>query len=123
MRTSNITCQGQRDTETGEPDDAISIKSGSERGWEKRPAMDLARSLPYLASCEADPDASGLPAYVQREFYAYLQCGILAHGFLRLGCDTCPKELLLPVTAHNKNGVDPQTCQVSAHNQCKEKTP
>ena len=23
------------------------------------------------------------------------------------------------VTAHNKNGVDPQTCQVSAHNQCK----
>ena len=48
MRTSNITCQGQRDTETGEPDDAISIKSGSERGWEKRPAMDLARSLPNL---------------------------------------------------------------------------
>ena len=48
MRTSNITCQGQRDTETGEPDDAISIKSGSEGGWEKRPAMDLARSLPNL---------------------------------------------------------------------------
>jgi hypothetical protein len=23
------------------------------------------------------------------------------------------------VTAHNKDGVDPQTCQVSAHNQCK----
>jgi hypothetical protein len=30
---------------------------------------------------------------------------------------------LVFVTAHNKNGVDPQTCQVSAHNQCKEKTP
>src|SRR3989442_3108738 len=51
---------------------------------------------PFLASCEADPDATGLPAYVEREFYAYLQCGILAHGFLRLGCDTCSKELLLP---------------------------
>jgi len=50
----------------------------------------------FLASLDADPDAAGLPAYVQREFYAYLQCGILAHGFLRLGCDTCPKELLLP---------------------------
>jgi len=50
MRTSNITCQGQRDTETGEPDDAISIKSGSEGGWEKRPAMDLARSLPNSIS-------------------------------------------------------------------------
>jgi len=49
----------------------------------------------FLASCEAEPDATGLPAYVRREFYAYLQCGILAHGFLRLGCDTCQKELML----------------------------
>jgi hypothetical protein len=48
----------------------------------------------FLASCEADPDAKGLPTYVQREFYDYVQCGILAHGFLRLGCDTCQKELL-----------------------------
>ena len=24
-----------------------------------------------------------------------LQCGILVHGFLRLGCDTCKKEILL----------------------------
>src|SRR5499426_1728333 len=49
----------------------------------------------FLASLDADPDAKGLPAYVQREFYDYLQCGILAHGFLRLGCDTCHQELLL----------------------------
>jgi len=42
----------------------------------------------FLASLDADPDATGLPAYVQREFYDYLQCGILAHSFLRLGCDT-----------------------------------
>jgi hypothetical protein len=49
----------------------------------------------FLASLDADPDAKGFPAYVQREFYDYLQCGVLAHGFLRLGCDTCHKELLL----------------------------
>src|SRR5215813_5775830 len=49
----------------------------------------------FLASLDADPDARGLPAYVAREFYDYLQCGVLAHGFLRLGCDTCPRELLL----------------------------
>ncbi len=49
-----------------------------------------------LASFEADLDAKGLPAYIQREFYDYLPCGILAHGFLRLGCDTCQRELLLP---------------------------
>jgi len=56
----------------------------------------------FLASLDDDPDATGLPAYVQREFYAYLQCGILAHGFLRLGCDTCPKELLLPFSCKRR---------------------
>src|SRR5215470_6247195 len=56
----------------------------------------------FLASLDADPDATGLPAYVQREFYAYLQCGILAYGFLRLGCDTCPKELLLPFSCKRR---------------------
>src|SRR5712692_1502908 len=49
----------------------------------------------FLASLDDDPDTKGLPAYVQREFYDYLQCGILAHGFLRLGCDTCKHEMLL----------------------------
>lgn len=49
----------------------------------------------FLISLHNDPDAKGLPAYVKREFYDYLQCGILAYGFLRLGCDTCPKETLL----------------------------
>jgi hypothetical protein len=38
--------QGRRDKETGEPDDATSVTSGSEGGWEKRPEVDLARSLP-----------------------------------------------------------------------------
>ena len=44
--TSIIIGQSQRDKETREPDDAIGITSGSEEGREKRPAMDLARSLP-----------------------------------------------------------------------------
>lgn len=48
----------------------------------------------FLASLDDDPNAKGLPAYVQREFYDYLRCGILAHGFLRLGCDSCQKEVL-----------------------------
>ena len=45
MMTSIIIGQSQRDKETREPDDAISIPSGSEEGREKRPAMDLARGL------------------------------------------------------------------------------
>jgi len=31
----------------------------------------------FLASCEAGADATGLPAYVQREFYASLRCGVV----------------------------------------------
>src|SRR2546428_442646 len=49
----------------------------------------------FLASLDDDPNAKGFPAYVQREFYDYLQCGILTHGFVRLGCDTCKHEMLL----------------------------
>jgi hypothetical protein len=73
----------------------------------------------FLASCEADPDAMGLPAYVQREFYDYLRCGILAHGFLRLGCDTCQKELLVPFSC-KRRGFCPscagrRMAQMAAH--------
>src|SRR5215471_1825439 len=49
----------------------------------------------FLALFHDDPNTSGLSAYVQREFYDYLRCGILVHGFLRLGCDTCKHELLV----------------------------
>jgi hypothetical protein len=30
-----------------------------------------------------------LPDYVQREFEAYLKCGRLEHGFLRVRCENC----------------------------------
>jgi hypothetical protein len=59
----------------------------------------------FLASLDADPDAKGLPAYVEREFYDYLQCGILAHGFLRLGCETCQHEMLLAFSCKRRGFV------------------
>ena len=70
-------------------------------------------------SYRALPDAKGLPAYVEREFYAYLQCGILAHGFLRLGCDTCHKEML-PAFSCKRRGFCPscagrRMAQMAAH--------
>ena len=73
----------------------------------------------FLASLADDPDATGLPAYVQREFYDYLRCGILAHGFLRLGCDTCHHELLVPFSC-KRRGFCPscagrRMAQMAAH--------
>ena len=73
----------------------------------------------FLASCHADPEATGFPAYVEREFYDYLRCGILAHGFLRLGCDTCHHELLVPFSC-KRRGFCPscarrRIAQLAAH--------
>ena len=30
-----------------------------------------------------------VPGFVEREFRAFLECGVLAHGFLRVHCDQC----------------------------------
>jgi Transposase zinc-binding domain/Putative transposase len=73
----------------------------------------------FLASCHDDPEATGLPAYVEREFYDYLRCGILTHGFLRLGCDTCKKDLLVPFSC-KRRGFCPscagrRMAQMAAH--------
>jgi Putative transposase/Transposase zinc-binding domain len=65
----------------------------------------------FLASLAGDSEATGLPPYVEREFYDYLRCGILAYGFLRLGCDTCKHELLVPFSC-KRRGFCP-SCAVS----------
>src|SRR3989449_11299073 len=63
MMTFTPIGQSQRDKETGEPDDATSITSGSEEGQEKRPAMDLARGL---SSAKWADDGSLWRAFVAR---------------------------------------------------------
>ena len=36
-----------------------------------------------------------MPQFVKDEFDAYLACGILAHGFMRMRCEGCARELLV----------------------------
>jgi hypothetical protein len=55
-----------------------------------------------LATLDADPTAKGVPQYVQDEFYASRQCGVLAHGFARLGGDTCPHQMLLACSCQQR---------------------
>jgi len=47
-----------------------------------------------------------LPAYVTREFDAYLKCGRLEHGFLRVRCGTCHDEKLVAFSC-KKRGFCP----------------
>jgi hypothetical protein len=48
----------------------------------------------FLAQVEAQT-GSGIPQFVKDEFEAYLECGILAHGFLRVRCAECAHEKLV----------------------------
>ncbi len=49
----------------------------------------------FLAQVEA-PTGAALPESVKDEFEAVLECGILAHGFLRLRCAKCATGRLNP---------------------------
>lgn len=48
----------------------------------------------FFAQVETETGA-GLPDYVQEEFDAFLECGVLAHGFLRVRCTDCAHEKLV----------------------------
>ena len=47
----------------------------------------------FLARLEAEERS--LPAYVREEFEAFLRCGVLDHGFLRVVCEHCHAERLV----------------------------
>ena len=48
----------------------------------------------FFAQVETET-GSGLPDFVKDEFDAFLECGVLAHGFLRLRCADCTHEKLV----------------------------
>ena len=48
----------------------------------------------FLAQVEAETGVS-LPKFIKDEFDGFLECGILAHGFLRLRCAACAHEKLV----------------------------
>ena len=53
----------------------------------------------FLAQVGAETGAS-LPDFVKAEFDAFLECGILAHGFLRLRCASCAHEKLVAFSCY-----------------------
>ena len=53
----------------------------------------LEKHFPALVE-QLDAQVKCLPEHVRRECDAYLKCGRLEHGFLRVRCDTCYFERL-----------------------------
>jgi len=59
----------------------------------------------FLREAARRADGAGLPQFVEQEFREFLTCGVLAHGFARLRCDTCAEERLVPFSrrpAHDR---------------------
>ena len=50
-----------------------------------------------------------VPRFVEREFRSFLDCGILAHGFLRVRCDACHLDRLVPYSCKCR-GFCPSCC-------------
>ena len=44
----------------------------------------------------------GVPSWVERDFRAYLRCGILAHGFACARCSGCGYEVLMRTTVRHR---------------------
>lgn len=59
----------------------------------------------WIAYREATDDEA-VPAYIERELRAYLECGILAHGFARARCPDCTAEFLVAFSCKGR-GVCP----------------
>jgi hypothetical protein len=47
-----------------------------------------------------------LPRYVERDFAKYLECGLMAHDFARVRCESCKDELLVAFSCKGR-GVCP----------------
>ena len=55
----------------------------------------------FFAQAE-DAAGADLPQFVKDEFDAFLECGILAHGFLRLRCGDCGHDKLVAFTCKRR---------------------
>ncbi|MBM3985362.1 MAG: IS91 family transposase, partial [Planctomycetes bacterium] len=60
----------------------------------------------FLAAAEPADGRPGLPGFVRREFRAYLECGILARGFLRVRCGACREDVLVAFSCKGR-GICP----------------
>jgi len=56
----------------------------------------------FLETTRRKADGVPLPAFVEQEFYDFLTCGILAHGFARLRRTECALERLVPFSCKGR---------------------
>jgi len=83
--------------------------SYSRRRPERTPCYKIIQEHYETFKAEREAEGRPLPEYVAEEFEAYLRCGILAWGFVRLKCDQCEGEMALAFSC-KKRGWCPSCC-------------
>ena len=71
----------------------------------------------------AEIEGKNIPKHVTAEFKAFLKCGILAHGFLRVVCSDCKHEKLCRYIARPAVAEDRLSLRPSGDIVLKLKTP
>ncbi len=52
----------------------------------------------FFDQIDSDPDKNGLPVHVKKELRDYLDCGVLARGFIRIYCESCQRNQLVALS-------------------------
>ena len=73
----------------------------------------------FLADLDGYGDGASLPRFVVDEVEAFLKCGILAHGFLRVFCDDCGHDRLVALSCKRRgfcsSCLGRRMCDFAAH--------
>ena len=69
----------------------------------------LRRHLQTFLARADQREGRGLPRFVRRELYAYLDCGILANGCARVHCASCGRDELVAFSCKGR-GFCPSCC-------------
>jgi len=56
----------------------------------------------FFEQVESNPNKSGLPLHVKGELKNYLDCGILAKGFVRIFCESCKRNQLVALSCKHR---------------------
>ncbi len=76
-------------------------------GRRKRPCIAWCGNISNVPRPGRSRGAASLPQFVKDEFDAFLECGILAHGFLRLRCAGCAHEKLVAFSCKRRGFCPP----------------
>ena len=89
----SLACKPLAGSPSGRRIASLSTTSATARSRPRCTAAVQQHAATFFAQAE-DAAGADLPQFVKDEFDAFLECGILAHGFLRLRCGDCGHDKL-----------------------------